>query len=49
VKDQVDAAARKNETAFADAGAVEQLLEQRKMLLGVVLQSMKGAAAQKVR
>jgi hypothetical protein len=49
VKDQVDAAARKNEAAFADAGSIEQLFEQRKMLLGVVLQAMKGAAAQKVR
>lgn len=49
VKDQVDAAARKNEAAFAGAGQVEQLLEQRKMLLGVVLGAMKAAAAQKPR
>jgi membrane-associated protease RseP (regulator of RpoE activity) len=47
VKDQLDAAARKNEITFAGAGEVEQLLEQRKMLLGVVLQAMKGAAAEK--
>jgi hypothetical protein len=31
------------------AGEIVQLLEQRKMLLGVVLQATKGAAAQKVR
>lgn len=47
VKDQIDADARKNEITFAGAGEVEQLLEQRKMLLGVVLQAMKGAAAEK--
>jgi hypothetical protein len=49
VKDQVDAAARRNEPAFLGAGEVEQLLEQRKMLLGVVLGAMKSAAAQKPR
>ena len=49
MKDQVDAAARKNEAAFDGAGQVEQLLEQRKMLLGVVLGAMKAAAAQKPR
>jgi len=49
VKDRIDAAVRNKETAFASAGEIEQLLEQRKMLLGVVLQAIKGAAAQKVR
>jgi membrane-associated protease RseP (regulator of RpoE activity) len=49
VKDRIDAAVRNKESAFASAGEVEQLLEQRKMLLGVVLQAVKGAAAQKVR
>ncbi len=47
VKDQVDASARKGADLSPGAGEVEQLLEQRKMLLGVVLQAMKGAAAQK--
>lgn len=49
VKDRVDAAARKDESSFQDAGEVEQLLEQRKMLLGVVLQATKGMAQQRVR
>jgi hypothetical protein len=50
VKDRIDAAARNKEVAaFPGAGEIEQLLEQRKMLLGVVLQATKGAAAQKVR
>jgi hypothetical protein len=49
VKDRIDTATRNNDTAFAGSGEIEQLLEQRKMLLGVVLQATKGAAAQKVR
>jgi hypothetical protein len=44
LKDRIDAAARNNQE-IPGAGEAEQLMEQRKMLLGVVLQAMKAAAA----
>jgi membrane-associated protease RseP (regulator of RpoE activity) len=46
LKDKIDAAARNNQEV-PGGGEAEQLMEQRKMLLGVVLQAMKSAAAQK--
>ncbi len=45
LKDKIDAATREAKQAVPDAGEAEQLLEQRKMLLGVVLGSMKSAHA----
>ncbi len=47
LKDKIDATAREAKQGDPDAGEAEQLLEQRKMLLGVVLSSMKSAAAQR--
>jgi hypothetical protein len=47
LKDKIDAATREAKQAVPEAGEVEQLLEQRKMLLGVLLGSMKSAAAQR--
>jgi len=45
LKDKIDAVARDGKEAIPGSGEAEQLLEQRKMLLGVVLGAMKSAAA----
>jgi hypothetical protein len=46
LKDKIDAAARDGKEGTPGAGEAEQLLEQRKMLLGVLLGAMKSAASQ---
>ena len=48
VKDRIDEPARAGSGPIPGAGEAEQVMEQRKMLLGVILGAMKSAAAQRV-